>query len=929
MPPLVGGLFGGGRGLGNAQGSISIDTSDAQRAAQDMRRIGRNIQSDLSGVGRAADTVGRKTGGAFSSLGTRIQGISRSIRGLRTELLAVGALGGILTGIGLNTAGALEEARIQLKGMVGSERDAIRLMGSLREQASKAGLPFEEMLTASRQLLPTLEGSTTELEKWLPLVRRVAVLNRREGLAGAAFAINEALTSGGTDLVSLTERFNISRVQLREALAQTGGDFAAALDLVLGRMGITIETADEMGQTFNAALTRAKDAAGQALAAGFTPLLEALTPIFQRTAEWLTQLQQTNPEVLKLGAGILAVATVGAPTLVFLGQVVETLQKIRQLSIAGTLGRAGVLGGAALAGGFAGLQIGRAVGRATGNESVANTTISDVGRIIRQAVFVVAAGLSEIVVRVRTLMINAQEAFNNGIVSMVGAMAGFVRTIGDVLPDVLGGARLREMADNIDAFNERLQVAATEQGDRERTGTRDAQRDFLLGLQRFLGLGGTQATATEAGGTPSGAEEIERINQERTEAIVGWYEEIKAIERNQLQQRLQQEQQYQEQRSAAIRQFNQTLAREEEDFLRQRARQVAQLQRDIERIRQESLEREQEWLADLNDRIQEITAESNERIAELTEDSNGRIEDLQEEHQRRLEQAAAESRNRILDAASRLDARAVAEEQRRFALQTQQANSELQRRIDQERENLAERIQQEQEAHNERIEQEREAHAERLEEARRADEERIADMRASLAEQQRIEDEDRAIRLQRMREDHNAQLEELKQANIARLQEINRQANEERLALNQRFQKELADLGEATESYLQLQQQKQDEALELFEQYWSDWNRIVEGQKTGGRPGFASGGAVNFTGLAQLHGTHTRPEFVLNASTTDALRGMLGNFTQRGLVSAVAGGGGVNVGSIPISISTTGGNPQDIADALEARLLAFFNRMAA
>nr|DAJ39000.1 MAG TPA: LysM [Caudoviricetes sp.] len=42
-------------------------------------------------------------------------------------------------------------------------------------------------------------------------------------------------------------------------------------------------------------------------------------------------------------------------------------------------------------------------------------------------------------------------------------------------------------------------------------------------------------------------------------------------------------------------------------------------------------------------------------------------------------------------------------------------------------------------------------------------------------------------------------------------------------------------------------------------------------------PGFATGGEVDYTGLAMLHGTKSRPEYVLN---NDQMRNMLSNLTR-------------------------------------------------
>ena len=57
-------------------------------------------------------------------------------------------------------------------------------------------------------------------------------------------------------------------------------------------------------------------------------------------------------------------------------------------------------------------------------------------------------------------------------------------------------------------------------------------------------------------------------------------------------------------------------------------------------------------------------------------------------------------------------------------------------------------------------------------------------------------------------------------------------------------------------------------------------------------PGFSKGGEVDFTGLAMLHGTPSRPEYVFN---NDQIKNLLSNMTKPQITSAFAGNGGTSV----------------------------------
>lgn len=80
----------------------------------------------------------------------------------------------------------------------------------------------------------------------------------------------------------------------------------------------------------------------------------------------------------------------------------------------------------------------------------------------------------------------------------------------------------------------------------------------------------------------------------------------------------------------------------------------------------------------------------------------------------------------------------------------------------------------------------------------------------------------------------------------------------------------------------------------------SNPNRIYPGQ-TLTIPGYANGGMVDYTGLAMLHGSKSKPEFVLN---NDQMKSMLSNFirpqTSSNLPSKNAGVTNYNFGNIEL-----------------------------
>lgn len=863
----------GANNLGVARGSIQIDTRDLRSVQATARAVGQDVARSLGQI----DAGAKRAMGGIAQLNA---GIGR----MRGELVALGLGGAVLTRIGMGAAAGFEEAEIQLTGLVGSTLKATALIEDLRKKAAAAGVPFKDMLSFATQMLPTLEGNTDELEKWFDVVRRTATLNRGPmgGIGGATFSIREAMLSaeaGGRDFISLADRFNISKAALNQALDQTGGDFVAAMDIVLDRMGITTETADKMGKTFNASLAVAKDAAVQLLAEGFTPLLQTLTPLLQGTAAWLAEMREGNPALANMSAGLITVATVGAPTLLLINQLTEAWLRL------GRAGRSVALGGLAIAAApSVGNAAGNLVNRLRGEDPV---SMEEVSQRFRNVIFNWTVTVMEWDMAVKRATASIQMTVNDWQAGMLNGLAWFLRGLSDMFPWELGGRALANAAAGPAAAAGR-QGAQNAQIQADLAAGITQRWQDLATLGRRLNIEGFRAPSADAGEDDGGRAAAEaQINQDIIDAKVQYANAVQSIEREAGQARVDATRQYEQQRSQVIAQYELNIVREAEDFGRQRARQAEQLERQIADVRADAAEREAEWWQDLGERIGEIRADGNERITEMERD-----------YARNRERAAGDHRDNLLNAAGRLDAVAVLNEQKRFARQSQDQDETHQERLAKERENMAERIADEQQAHQER-----------LEDARRADARRIEDMRASQAEQQRIEDEDRAIRLGRQADDHQSQLEQMATAHGERLEQISRHAGLERAALDDAHEAELAELGLHNVAWATAQNERQDAALEAWREYWTDWYETQhEALKAAGLlygpqerpsfpttfeptqvPGFAQGGPVQRTGLARVHAG----EYVLNPGMAAAVRSAMGGgFSQQGLVNALAGGRG-------------------------------------
>jgi len=890
--PITGGFSGGGENLGNAHGTITIDTSQAAQAAQSMRTIGRQMEQSMSGLRGAAAQ-------AQSAFNTVAQGV----QSLRAELTALSLATGAVTAFGLNAARDLRAYTVAFRTLLGSQKESERAMRTLTDTANEFGLELESTLQLGRALLPILQGNTAELENW---VKRAALLRSIFPVAqrGAETRAIAEFLAGQT--VSIQRLFNIPPELIQQAQASFQ-DYGAQLDFILQRMGATEQGAREMADQFVSLTNELK----LTLAVGFTPLFREMQSGLRTFREWLEQLRETNPALLHAGAGFTAFVALATPALLIVSQLIVALQRLQAIGALNVLGRAGLVG-AAVGGGFlGGVQATRFIGQATGNEMMAEATTESVWLAIRRQLISLETTLAGINVMINTGLLRAVQAVVSAFNAGANAIGRVIEYIGSILPGRAG--------ERVTLEGQALQMAATTHQQsfdaRIEELLANVRREEFSRITRMTGamIPPSGVTDADRSGSATLIQAEQQLNADRLALIADWATAVKQIEESAAQSRLEATQQYERQRADVIASYELTIAREAEDFARQRARQMAQLERGIMDVLRNAAERRAEYEANLAETLADVRADTAKRLAEL-----------EEKYQRDRERAATTHRENLLNAAARLDATAIVAEQRRFANENRDREENYRERVEQERENLAERIAQEQEAHTQR-----------LEDAQKADEQRIADLRRNLADQQRIEDEDRAIRLARQAEDHTRQLAQLDANHTERLAQIDRQAAQERSKLDSAFQAELAQLGEHHTAWLRAQEEHQKTALEMFEKWWEQLGRRFSGGGSGpaaGQPNinvpqqFASGGPVNRTGAAIVHAG----EYVLNPTTTRMLSDALGGFSQNGLVNAVRGGRNITVAEGAIQIHATGNwTPEVIGRVVHAEFLAALQRVAA
>lgn len=311
-------------------------------------------------------------------------------------------------------------------------------------------------------------------------------------------------------------------------------------------------------------------------------------------------------------------------------------------------------------------------------------------------------------------------------------------------------------------------------------------------------------------------------------------------------------------------------------------RRLADTERDVARG---LLRADEKAARELADARLDLERELGEEQEEVRRESNDRLADLERRHMRDLERIYRDFNRTAADAIRDRDADALAAAEERRDDELAEAEQGLEDAVD----------------------QEKRAARERVKAARDANRDRLRDLEESFRRERRERLIAAQYRLNDAREAALAEIALQQEKEAANLAELQRQAEDERRLRTQQFRDELTALGGHIRNIGQLNEEGLTALAEQQESYWqaqeraailrlSRLNDIIYQAETGVRrgsgpyEGFQAGGEVTRRGLAMLHGSRARPEYVLSADTNAALRRELGGrFTQAQLVRAVRG----------------------------------------
>lgn len=261
------------------------------------------VNKALGGLGKTA----HGTTDLFTKLGSSMAKMGGAV--------ATGALAGVV-GIGAGLAGAVvsglkfnnavEQASARIMAFTKDAGATAGILEMVEKRAAETPFAFNEMADAVAALMPTSKQSGAALETLLEKAEILAASNPLEGLAGASFALKEAVSG---DFTSIIERFNLSRGTLNELKAQ-GVPALEAVQIAMSELGLDTDlvtglanTAAGRWSTFTDTLTGLVGTVTQPIFDTFSSGLGDVNGLLEKNAPKMESVAKAFAGLVKLTMG--------------------------------------------------------------------------------------------------------------------------------------------------------------------------------------------------------------------------------------------------------------------------------------------------------------------------------------------------------------------------------------------------------------------------------------------------------------------------------------------------------------------------------------------------------------------------------------------------------------------------------------------------
>lgn len=337
------------------RGAFKFDIGALREARSVVVNESRVITNEFKKVGNAAQetaTKTQKTAGIVTSALNKIANsfrnakdeaerfaktdlgvIRNGLRDISQQFAALSASAGLFAAGGLAASQNIKKTEVALRGLAGSAEEAAKITQITRDLSNEFGLPFVSLLEGAKELVPVSRRTNTEMDRLLRTMVKLQGAVPDKSFSELRFSFSELLSGDKTsaqDILSiLGSRDDFSKVA---GFAREGDINAAldALDQMIAKSGITDEYFQDLKASGVGAFDRVKSAAQEALDAGFRPILDDfVVPAAEGFADFLTQLRETNPELLQIAAaGSLIVAGI-APATFAVSKMIDAFKMLK------------------------------------------------------------------------------------------------------------------------------------------------------------------------------------------------------------------------------------------------------------------------------------------------------------------------------------------------------------------------------------------------------------------------------------------------------------------------------------------------------------------------------------------------------------------------------------------------------------------------
>jgi len=294
--------------LAKESSQLNKTGSAAARASSQFKRLSSSLRGVVSGFGQ----MGGGILGAlnplryFNNLFGRVTGgllVWEAWRKVKYGFEAIAAA----------TAGANAKLQVAQGAFTafsgGSEESANQFIGILKQLSVETGVAFDTLLDNAKAL-PTKVGQNFQaFEEIAKTAIALGFLDPAQGVEGAFFALRNALEGGAQGLRSLIQRFEIGTVREFNAALEETGDVLSALQLMLKRTGLDVDTfIESQRNTYPVIIQSIQSILKELLRISTSQVFQLITDDLVRMRNWLQDNQAALEAIARVVSEKLVVA---------------------------------------------------------------------------------------------------------------------------------------------------------------------------------------------------------------------------------------------------------------------------------------------------------------------------------------------------------------------------------------------------------------------------------------------------------------------------------------------------------------------------------------------------------------------------------------------------------------------------------------------